>query len=43
MAEHSIQRRLAAVLAADVVGYTRLMEEDSQGTMAAWSAARSLG
>ena len=40
MADQSIQRRLAAVLAADVVGYTRLMEEDSQGTVVAWSAAR---
>ena len=34
MGDQSIQRRLAAVLAADVVGYTRLMEEESQGTVA---------
>ncbi len=30
-----MQRRLAAILAADVVGYTRLMGEDQQGTLAA--------
>ncbi|NQV54643.1 MAG: adenylate/guanylate cyclase domain-containing protein [Rhodospirillales bacterium] len=40
MADKSIQRRLAAVLAADVAGYTRLMEEDTDGTVAAWAAAR---
>jgi adenylate cyclase len=35
-----MQRRLAAVLAADVAGYTRLMEADSDGTVAAWQDAR---
>lgn len=35
MAEGEVQRRLAAILAADVVGYTRLMEQDSDGTIAA--------
>lgn len=35
------QRRLSAVLAADVVGYTKLMEQDSEGTVAAWKIARS--
>jgi adenylate cyclase len=35
------QKRLAAILAADVVGYTRLMEEDSDGTVAAWQVART--
>ena len=40
MGDHSIQQRLAAVLAADVVGYTRLMEQDSEGTVTAWQAAR---
>ncbi len=35
------QRRLSAILAADVVGYTRLMEQDTDGTVAAWTAARS--
>ena len=34
------QRRLVAVLAADVAGYTRLMERDTDGTVAAWQAAR---
>jgi adenylate cyclase len=28
-------RRLAAILAADVVGYSRLMEQDKAGTLAA--------
>jgi TolB-like protein/class 3 adenylate cyclase len=30
-----LERRLAAILAADVVGYSRLMEEDEAGTLAA--------
>ena len=34
------QRRLAAILAADVAGYTRLVEQDTDGTVAAWKAAR---
>ncbi len=32
--EECVQRRLAAILAADVVGYSRLMREDETGTMA---------
>ncbi len=40
MSEEPVQRRLAAIMAADVAGYTRLMEEDSEGTVAAWRAAR---
>ena len=40
MAEQGVTRRLAAVLAADIVGYTRLMEQDTDGTVAAWHAAR---
>ena len=40
MSDQPVQRRLAAVLAADVAGYTRLMEEDSEGTVAAWQVAR---
>ena len=28
-----VERRLAAILAADVVGYSRLMERDEQGTL----------
>jgi class 3 adenylate cyclase len=38
MAEDRAQRRLAAILAADVVGYTRLMEADEAGTLAALKA-----
>ena len=29
-----MERRLAAILAADVVGYSRLMEADEAGTLA---------
>ena len=35
-----MERRLAAILAADVVGYTRLMGEDETGTLAALKAHR---
>ena len=39
----SVQRqRLAAILAADAVGYSRLMEADERATMAALEAARSV-
>ncbi len=34
MAEKRVQRRLAAILAADVVGYSRMMGEDETGTLA---------
>jgi adenylate cyclase len=34
MAEERAQRRLAAILAADVVGYSRLMGADEAGTLA---------
>ena len=34
MAEQRVQRRLAAILAADVVGYSRLMREDETSTLA---------
>ena len=34
MAEERVQRRLAAIIAADVVGYSRLMEADEAGTLA---------
>jgi adenylate cyclase len=34
MAEGRAQRRLAAILAADVVGYSRLIEQDETGTLA---------
>ena len=33
MAENNIQRRLAAILSADVVGYSRLMAADETGTL----------
>src|SRR3970040_1742911 len=36
------QRRLAAVLAADVVGYSRLMQQDDQATLAALTGRRRL-
>jgi adenylate cyclase len=35
------QRRLAAILAADVVGYSRLMGQDETGTLAALKALRT--
>jgi len=38
MAEERVQRRLAAILAADVVGYSRLMEHDEAGTLVALKA-----
>ena len=37
--EH-VERRLAAILAADVAGYSRLMGEDEEGTLAALKAIR---
>src|SRR5262244_51565 len=40
MAEDRIQRRLAAILAADVVGYSRLTQLDEPGTLAALKARR---
>ncbi len=40
MAEERVQRRLAAILAADVVGYSRLMEVDEADTLAALKTRR---
>ena len=40
MPKPDVDRRLAAILAADVAGYTRLMEDDEEATLAAWWAAR---
>lgn len=40
MEERSVERRLAAVLAADVVGYSRLMEIDEEGTLARLKTVR---
>jgi adenylate cyclase len=41
MAEERVQRRLAAILAADVVGYSRLMEQDETGTLARLQSIRA--
>lgn len=35
MAEARVERRLAAILAAEVAGYSRLMGADEEGTLAA--------
>ena len=40
MNEGSVERRLAAILAADVVGYSRLMSLDEEGTLAALRTIR---
>ncbi len=40
MAEVRAERRLAAILAADVAGYSRLMGVDEEGTLAALKASR---
>ena len=40
MAEERVHRRLAAILAADVAGYSRLMGADEVGTLAALKALR---
>jgi adenylate cyclase len=37
---HMENRRLAAILIADIAGYTRLVEEDTDATVTAWKAAR---
>ncbi len=34
MAPRGVERKLAAILAADVVGYSRLMGADEAGTLA---------
>lgn len=36
-----MERRLAAILAADVVGYSRLIRADEEGTLTAFQALRS--
>ena len=41
MVEERVKRRLAAILAADVVGYSRLMGEDEAGTLAALKEHRA--
>jgi adenylate cyclase len=40
MSEHRVERRLAAILAADVAGYSRLMGADEEGTLARLNAHR---
>jgi adenylate cyclase len=40
MSGERVERRLAAILAADVAGYSRLMEADEEGTLAALKAIR---
>ena len=35
-----MEKRLAAILISDIVGYTKLMEGDTEGTVIAWSGAR---
>ena len=41
MGEQPTQRRLAAILAADIAGYSRLMNEDEEATVGAWQSARA--
>ncbi len=43
MAEQRVQRRLAAILAADIVGYSRMMREDETGTLAQLKTLRKEG
>ena len=40
MASPRVERRLAAILAADIVGYARLIERDEAGTLAAMRTLR---
>ena len=42
MSESGLRQRLAAILAADAVGYSRLMESDERATMVALDAARDV-
>src|SRR3954470_8858819 len=38
--QHKVERRLAAILAADMAGYSRLMEQDEVGTLRRLTAHR---
>ena len=40
MAADSVERKLTTILSADVAGYSRLMEADEEGTLAALHACR---
>jgi len=42
MAVDRVQRRMAAILAADVVGYSRLMGKDEEATLATLKAHREV-
>ena len=42
MANMRVQRRLAAILAADIVGYSRLMSEDEETTLTQLKGKRSV-
>src|SRR6266516_4566994 len=42
MSESGLRQRLAAILAADAVGYSRLMETDERRTMVALDSAREV-
>jgi len=41
MAEERVQRRLAAIISADVVGYSKMMGQDEAGTLARLKSLRS--
>src|SRR5262249_24258618 len=41
MSDQAPRRRLAAILAADVVGYSRMMQTDEAGTLAALKSRRT--
>jgi len=40
VSEAGVERRLAAILAAGLVGYSRLIREDEATTLATWKAHR---
>lgn len=40
--EHKVERRLAAIFAADVAGYSRFMEQDEVGTLRSLTAHRQI-
>ena len=42
MAEERVQRKLTTILAADVVGYTPLMQHDESGTLARLKTLRAV-
>lgn len=41
MSAAGLNRRLTAVLIADIAGYTKLVERDTNGTVAAWTTAKT--